>query len=157
MHLSTRRDLSLKNMYILHSHKTRGMSFDCLLIRLRPRGIDRSNHIMHASTHACMYDDEPESDAHKAGTDILVHTWTHIIFHLFRGRGRWVICESVSTSMMLQLRQTVVPTRYARIGIAPEFFDRMIYEWTNVYNIIVEMRHLQTTAPHKIDLYGWFC
>jgi len=126
-HLSTRRDLSPKNMYILHSHKTRGMSFDCLLIRLRPRGIDRSNH-MHASTHTCMYDDEPESDTHKSGTHVFWYTWTQIIFHLFRGRRRWVICESVCKHVDdVAAGPTDVPTyRY----IAPAFFDRMIYEQT---------------------------
>ena len=120
MHLSTRRDRSYLShwricTYIiyLHSHKTtRGMSFDCLLIRLRPRGIVV---LTNACIHARMYDDEPESDAHKcpAGTHVFWYTWTQIIFHLFRGRGRWVICESVSTSMMLQLGQQM----YLRIGI----------------------------------------
>jgi len=138
MHLSTRRDRSYLShwricTYIiyLHSHKTtRGMSFDCLLIRLRPRGIVV---LTNACIHARMYDDEPESDAHKcpAGTRILVHmntdyipsvSWTRTMSHMWVGKH----VDDVAAG------PTDVPTyRY----IAPAFFDPMIYEQT--YNHVL--------------------
>jgi hypothetical protein len=93
----SRSYLSLKNMYIYFiSHKTRrGMSFDCLLILVS--GAARTC----SGNHACMYPHAHTctmTNLNLMRTRILVHMNTEIIFHLFRGRGRWVIYDESSIS-----------------------------------------------------------
>lgn len=111
---------------------------------------------MHPRTHACTMTNLNLMRTRPA--QVFWYTHEHILYSIYfvdEDDQRWVICESVSTSMMLQLRQTVVPTRYARIGIAPEFFDRMINEWTNVYNIYNSRNETfaDNRAPQNWSLY----